>query len=196
MAEETGAAAGTLLDLGRAWPDMVFWAANLAAAPLWLAAIFFPIAERTKRVWGSEGVAVPFALAFTLAVLPRLQWWLELWLSGRLALSHLIEQFADRESFLLLWLYIIAFDVAIFASIYRQALANNTKPLEMSVWAAATAVCAPLAYAMFTMLTMLDRDTVEEVDEEPTTTPALRADQQPASASATEVGMVETDKTK
>jgi hypothetical protein len=125
-----------------------FWAANVAAAPLWLCAVLAPQAAVTLRLWRSPWVALPFTVAFSALVLPQLPWWLGQFAGGELSLAGLVRGFAGEEQFLLLWLYILGFDVLVFAQMHAELMRRRAHPLEMACLALATALCAPLGYSV------------------------------------------------
>ena len=168
-------------------PDALFWAAALAAAPQWTAAVLFPRAPLTQRLWRPQYAALPLALAFSAAVLPHLAWWLTRFARADLSLANLSRDFAAGAAssappaaaaaggllaappppgwpFLLLWLYILAFDIEVFAHMHARLRARGSSAVEMSLWALVTALCAPLGYALFTLLEMLTRD-ARDIDE-------------------------------
>jgi hypothetical protein len=177
-----GIAAASSLGLISA-PETLFWLAALGAAPQWSLAVLFPRAKLTAKLWNPQYAALPLALAFSAAVLPRLAWWLTRFARADLSLANLRRDFAgdddtgteagaDSDSgspapgwpFLLLWLYILAFDIEVFAHMHVKLLARKSSAVEMSSWALVTALCAPLGYALFSLLEILTRD-AEEVDE-------------------------------
>lgn len=139
-----------------------FWVAAVAAAPLWAAAIFFPRAHLTRRLWDRRLAPLPFGLAFTVSVLPHLRWWLGLFVNPELALVPLAHAFSTPRAFLLLWFYILCFDVAVFADMHARLLRRNAAALEMSVWALITAVCAPLGLITFNLLEALTEHGTED----------------------------------
>lgn len=169
-------------------PETLFWLAALGAAPQWGLAVLFPRAKLTAKLWNPQYAALPLALAFSAGVLPRLAWWLTRFARADLSLANLRSDFAgddtgaDSDShsdsvsaafaaspgpgwpFLLLWLYILAFDIEVFAHMHGKLLARKSSAVEMSSWALVTALCAPLGYALFTLLEILTQD-AGDVDE-------------------------------
>eukprot|EP00056_Hartaetosiga_gracilis_P014522 m.240778 g.240778 ORF g.240778 m.240778 type:complete len:230 (-) comp16029_c0_seq1:118-807(-) len=157
--------------------DVVFWLVNVYAAPIWLVAIFFPKTELARK-WFEERVsllALPFCIVFTVLVLPELEWWLSLFLNGNLSLSFLMSEFTtEKKYFLMLWVYLVGFDVVVFGFIYRKMRSRKCIALEMTLWAVLCALCAPCALGLFTMLQLVslddkddnkDDDNKEKVDE-------------------------------
>lgn len=130
----------------------VFWLAAAGAGCYWLPAVLLPKAAITQRMWRSELAALPFAAVFIALVLPRLPWWVQLFVNADLSLTQLTAEFALPESFLLLWLYVLCFDVAVYRDMFEKLLLADRSSLEISLWAAVTAICAPLGYACFTLV--------------------------------------------
>jgi len=132
--------------------DVLFWLASAGAGPFWGAAILFPKAELTKRIWHSPWLSLPWALGFTILVLPRLSWWLSLFVNPSLSAQYLTEQFATTDNFILLWLYILGFDFIVFQIIYKDCIRRDALAFEITIWALVTALCAPVGWFSYTML--------------------------------------------
>ena len=141
------------LDPGVSVEDVLFWTSCVAAAPIWGSAILFPKARVTRSAWSHPMLlALPFTLGFTALVLMRLEWWLTRFVTVQLSLQYLTDSFSDRQAFLLLWFYILGFDVAVYGWIYKRLAARNASALEYAVWGLAGALCAPLALCCYTAL--------------------------------------------
>jgi hypothetical protein len=132
--------------------DVLFWIASAGAGPLWAASILFPKAELTKRIWHSPWLSLPWAFGFTILVLPRLSWWLTLFVNPSLSVHYLTEQFSNADNFLLLWLYILGFDFIVFQIIYKDCIQRDRSAFEITIWALVTALCAPLGWFAYTVL--------------------------------------------
>ncbi|EGD76587.1 hypothetical protein PTSG_13256 [Salpingoeca rosetta] len=138
---------------GVEWTDVVFWASCVAAAPIWGAAVLFPKAKQTCVLFQHCMLAaLPFAVAFSVLVMQQLEWWLTRFIAADLSLAYLVQSFAQPSTFLLLWLYILGFDIAVFGWMHQRLMQRRAPALEMTVWGLVTAVCAPLALACFTAL--------------------------------------------
>lgn len=135
--------------------ELIFWIANVAASPLWVMAVVAPKWSLTERVWNQRWLPLPFALGFFVLVLPRIVWWLSLFNPSSMTIQSLVDAFATRDSFLILWLYILGFDVAVFAWMYQEARRKDYSTLALSVLALITMYCAPGGLAIFIIMDSL-----------------------------------------
>lgn len=131
--------------------DLVFQASCLLAAAPWLSCIFLPYHAITQRIL--EYSSLIFAAVFSVFVLPRLAWWLANFAPPEL--PALARTFGQQDNFLLLWLYILSFDIVVYEIMHRQLLAQGASRLQIAFWALLTAACAPLGFAAFKLKPLL-----------------------------------------
>eukprot|EP00045_Choanoeca_perplexa_P005071 m.43239 g.43239 ORF g.43239 m.43239 type:complete len:150 (-) comp12912_c0_seq2:1014-1463(-) len=142
--------------------DALFWIASASAGPVWLSSVLFPKADLTKRVWHSPWLSLPWALGFAILVLPRLAWWLGLFVNPSLSAQHLTEQFSTADNFILLWYYILGFDIIVFQVIYKDCIQRDALAFEITIWALVTALCAPVGWLGYTLLRELAQPTEKQ----------------------------------